>query len=147
MSHRLGWQEDWLGRDNEQDEPTFDLVRSKPRSRARGLVWRAPSQIAQLRSEAGTATDAPYASRPRLSDPEVEPLPSEFTKHRSRRRRAVQVLGGVLLAGSIWAGFDLISSSPKARGEALSWVTLGHPQAADRVFRNAEATVRRLLGR
>jgi len=147
MSHNLGWQEEWLGRNNEKDEPTFDLVRSKsrPRPQANGLVWRAPSQIAQLRSqEAGLAADTADAP---LSDPDIDMLSGAFAIHRSRRRRVVQVLGALLLAGSIWAGFDVISSSPKARTEALSWVTLGHPQEADRVLRTAEAKIRRLLGK
>jgi hypothetical protein len=150
MSHNFGWQEEWLGRYNDKDEPTFDLVRSKSRSRAQanGLVWRAPSQIAQLRSqEPGDAEEAPRALPARVSDPDIDLLSGAFVVHRSRRRRVVQVLGGLLLGTCIWAGFRVISSSPKARTEALSWVTLGHPQEADHAIRIAESKVRRLLGK
>src|SRR5262245_12514587 len=113
MSHHLGWQEEWLGGRSDRDEPTFDLVRSKPhpRARANGLVWRAPSQIAQLRSEeAAAAPETPRGSRARISDAEVDALAAELGVRRPRRvrQRVVQFLGALLLAACIWAGFKMI---------------------------------------
>jgi hypothetical protein len=143
MTDPAGRQEEWAGVDKE--EP-FDLVRSRPRNRVQpsGLVWRAPTQIAQMRSREAESASAGPAAAP--SD-EVDPLWSAIAPRRaSRRRRAAQVIGAILLTAALVVGVRMIASSPSAREEALSWVTLGHSQEAGRAWQAAESKVRGLVG-
>jgi hypothetical protein len=149
MAHPAGWHEDSVDRrPDELDEPTFDLVRSKPRERVNpsGLVWRAPTQIAQMRSQEAQGGQSAQTRSAQGSEPDrSEIFASGLAPRRRARRIVAKVIGVLLLLGSFAVAYRVIASSPKMRAEALSWITLGHPQEADRAWQAAEAKVRRLL--
>jgi hypothetical protein len=52
---------------------------------------------------------------------------SRFT----RRRRAIRVLGALAIVGTL-AGGTYVVQQPRVRDEALSFVTMGHADAAKR---------------
>jgi hypothetical protein len=138
MAHRLHWQDQVLP-PVDQSEPTFDLTRAKPHARVHTppgvLVWRAPTQISQLRRE--HSAPAP--------DVDADLREGAYGLPRKGRRRAVRVLGSLLVGGAIWASISMLVSSPRAQNEALSWITLGHRQEAARAVHVVEAKIRALL--
>jgi hypothetical protein len=91
------------------------------------------------------ATSRPSTDLDPLDDELDDPFEGAFAVRRSRRRRIVQVLGGLLIAGTVSSAVWMINRTPGARNEALSWLTLGHPQQADRVIRAAEGKIHELL--
>lgn len=52
----------------------------------------------------------------------------------TRRRRAIRVLGALAIVGTL-AGGSYVVQQPKVRDEALSFVTMGHEDAAKRAGR------------
>jgi hypothetical protein len=62
---------------------------------------------------------------------------------RVRRRRVVRVLGGLAVLASMGGTFALFSSSPSARGLAVSWLTFGHRIDAERAVHSVEHTIRK----
>jgi hypothetical protein len=60
----------------------------------------------------------------------------------TRRQRVTRVLGVLALAGALGGG-TLLLEQPKARHEALAFVTLGHADAAERLGRRIADFVHR----
>jgi hypothetical protein len=60
-----------------------------------------------------------------------------------RRRRAIRVLGALGILGAL-AGGGYVLEQPKVRHEALSFVTMGHPDAAVRAGRRIATFVEAL---
>ena len=138
MAHRLHWQDQVLP-PVDRSEPTFDLTRAKPHVPTHPtppgvLIWRAPTQISQLRREQAEAASE--------MDDESD---GSYGLPRKGRRRAVRFLGGLLVMGAMWASGSMLASSPRAQNEALSWITLGHGQEAARAIKVAEVKIRALL--
>jgi hypothetical protein len=60
-----------------------------------------------------------------------------------RRRRAIRVLGALAILGTL-AGGGYVLEQPRVRHEALSFVTMGHPDAAVRAGRRIATFVEAL---
>jgi hypothetical protein len=127
-------------------EPTFDLVRTKPLTRASAqpsaVVWRAPSQIAYVAARGSV----PLAARsPVDGASSVDSRGGDHRARRLRRAQTVKFLGALAVVASISAAVYLLASSPGAREESLSWITLGHPQEAGRAVRAVRAKIAEAL--
>src|SRR5215471_2512327 len=103
MAHRLHWQDQVLP-PVDRSEPTFDLTRAKPHAPVRAtppgvLIWRAPTQIAQLRREQATVEEV-----------DLDRADGAYGLPRKGRRRAVRFLGGLLVMGAMWASVSMLAS-------------------------------------
>jgi hypothetical protein len=69
-----------------------------------------------------------------------------LSKRFTRRQRAIRVLGGLAIVGTLVGG-GLVLEQPRVRHEALSFVTMGHEEAASRLGRKIASIVEDLRHR
>jgi hypothetical protein len=77
------------------------------------------------------------------SDDDDDVSDIRVSKRFARRRRAIRVLGALAIVGTL-AGGSYVLQQPKVRDEALSFVTMGHKDAAKRAGHRIATIVERL---
>ena len=138
---------------NEEPEPVYLLTRRRssfpppPPLSSRLVV--APALEPQ-RDSLGEFTRMPDLDSKWYGEPEVD-ADDDFSDIRpvarsTRRQRAIRVLGALAIVGTL-AGGAYVLQQPEVRHEALSFVTMGHEDAAVRAARRVATFVEGLRHR
>jgi hypothetical protein len=112
---------------------------------------RDTSQVAYTRSSLARGGDVwegePWTDEDRVaSDSDDDVSDIRPVSRFSRRRRGIRVVGALAIVGAL-AGGTFVLQQPKVRHEALSFVTLGHEDAAARLGRRISSIVEALRQR
>jgi len=131
-------------------EPVYMLTRRRssfppPPPASSRLVVAASGEEAQRDSLADFAASQPnseaWDGEPNDADDDVSDI--RVARRFTRRRRGIRVLGALAIIGTL-AGGGYVLQQPRVRHEALSFVTMGHEDAAARAGRRIATIVQAL---
>ena len=138
---------------NDEVEPVYLLTQRRssfpPPPPASSRLVVAPA-VEPQRDSLGEFTRMPDLDGKWYGEPEVD-TDDDFSDIRpvsrsSRRSRAIRVLGALAIVGTL-AGGAYVLQQPQVRREALSFVTMGHEDAATRAARRIATFVEALRRR
>jgi hypothetical protein len=136
------------------DEPVYLLTRRRssfPPPPASSRLMVVPAEAAEPQVEQRDSLAEFIQPDPAQWDGEPSDDDDDMSNIRparrfTRRRRAIRVLGGLAIIGTLVGG-SYVLQQPQVRDEALSFVTLGHEDAAKRFGRRIAAIVEDLRHR